>query len=820
MAAAHPNAPIDFYECPECAAQFSVEGNGGLTEHPIVGYECPACKEVIASENLIDLPRPNDPFDGLFDDLYDGPVRKKGILKPDKVLKIRAKEIFADGKKMGTPPPRVQSLGRPETKPPPVSNSSDENRPVLCTALMEVAHPKLYRENGFRIAGLHVDASPKELSKHADKLKIMDQIGYGHAGNTAAFPLEPLPSLDQIREAMQRLKDPEKRLVDEFFWFWPEVSGESSKDEALQALAGGDGARAYDIWTDRKGVSSSSAVAYHNLAVLMHMLALDWTRSYIDSTPDEEAAKRIKDYWRKANRYWKRTNENDFVWDVVKGRIRTLDDERLTTGFGRRMRGVLPEALCLINASLALAYLEQDKTDYAKMHLSFVQDFGLSGKQQEKVFDTLLNPYRKRLLQAAQALEAEAKPASKLDMGISLATEAAEKFRLFDFFYGTASEQRTELFDQVSLACVNAVSVYTNDTEVTDSCVQLLRLSLTLSYQDDLRERINTFIKNVEVALRRKSLAPFFDIFKTIQESKSTPEAKLTKVKEYVMPKIMAWIESEGSQSVLSGDLLDGVAILLRDISIEAFNTHSDFKSSVEACNLAIKLARGAEVMEQLKKDQAHLKKVDDQTTLRRRLSCPPRESVEVSRTHCAYRGTTIKTEEAIGVRYGIINNYVQTVHTTTSYLVGLQSNNGKLITIDFLRDFDFGKGDFMAKAQALAAKEEAAKADYVAILNSLYTHIIPALILRLADDLTSGYQHSIGECTFTNRGMKVTTGSLLWKKDHLVPYQQVKTWSKQGSVHVSKIGENSAMHSMDARTVWNAVIIDDFVKELIKRQK
>ena len=52
--------------------------------------------------------------------------------------------------------------------------------------------------------------------------------------------IKPPPSLDEIREAMQRLRDPEKRLVAEFLcflWFWPEGFGQSKSDTAIETLA-------------------------------------------------------------------------------------------------------------------------------------------------------------------------------------------------------------------------------------------------------------------------------------------------------------------------------------------------------------------------------------------------------------------------------------------------------------------------------------------------------------------------------------------------------------------------------------------------------
>ncbi len=103
-------------------------------------------------------------------------------------------------------------------------------------AAVRSSHPQHLPRESIRITGLPVDATAKEIARHADKLKQMEELGYGAKANTAAFALDPPPSIDQIREAMQRLKEPERRLIDEFFWF----------------LAG-------DVWGKRQRSGNSSA---------------------------------------------------------------------------------------------------------------------------------------------------------------------------------------------------------------------------------------------------------------------------------------------------------------------------------------------------------------------------------------------------------------------------------------------------------------------------------------------------------------------------------------------------------------------------------
>src|ERR1700741_1326695 len=99
--------------------------------------------------------------------------------------------------------------------------SSEGPMSTDCVPLLDVAHLNIYRENAFRITGLPVDATIKEIARHADMLKQMEELGYGEKANPGALALDPPPNIEQIREAIQRLKEPERRLIDEFFWFWP-----------------------------------------------------------------------------------------------------------------------------------------------------------------------------------------------------------------------------------------------------------------------------------------------------------------------------------------------------------------------------------------------------------------------------------------------------------------------------------------------------------------------------------------------------------------------------------------------------------------------
>jgi hypothetical protein len=101
-------------------------------------------------------------------------------------------------------------------------NEPEQSRPLVeekleCKPLINAATRNLYRNNAFRITGLPIDATNREIAKHVEKLKMMAELGQTQIGEKSAFGLNPPPTTDDIREAIQKLKDPELRVIDEFF---------------------------------------------------------------------------------------------------------------------------------------------------------------------------------------------------------------------------------------------------------------------------------------------------------------------------------------------------------------------------------------------------------------------------------------------------------------------------------------------------------------------------------------------------------------------------------------------------------------------------
>ena len=324
-----------------------------------------------------------------------------------------------------------------------------------CPLLVSAAKRNLFATNSFRILGLPVEATVREVSKQAEKLKQMEQLGLAAEGMGRAFPLNPPPSFDQVREAIQRLKDPEKRLIDEFFWFWPQQFGQSNSDPAIQALFAGDSQTAIQIWNVKESDPTDGVAATHNLAVMWHLTALESETRIADSQANFEARSKLDAKWANAFKFWERVVADDRLWDNLNGRVREVNDVRITTGFTYRMRRSLPEALFKINGELALEYAEAGQVELARIHGRYLQEAGHGWADAQKTAELVLGPLARRLKEHARLAKQRSVTLPREGGAVAeeLATLAAGSVNTFDLVCGPNSRFRNELFDEIAEVC-------------------------------------------------------------------------------------------------------------------------------------------------------------------------------------------------------------------------------------------------------------------------------------------------------------------------------------------------------------------------------
>lgn len=473
----------------------------------------------------------------------------------------------------------------------------------MCAPLMDACTLELYTKNIFRVAGLPVDATSKEIARQAQKLQMLEEMGGDAAGTSPAFALAIPPTSDEIRAALSRIKESQHRIVDEFFWYWPEEFGSSKNDPAIQAMMSGDIEGAVKQWRCRE--KEGSIIAKHNMAVMYHMYAVDWTLYHVSYDLDPAVEGQIKSYWKKAFERWEVLVDDDEIREILKQRIRSLDDEALTTGFIRRFLTQLPQALDKVNAEAALKLAERNRLEWARFHVDFMRETHQGLDDVDSTAEMVLAPTKARVEQHLNFFEKQAD--TEPQKGAALARQLLDRCRpmmnLFDLFHGKDAHQRNDLFDRVAETLINMIVDYQRATGDNKTFLSSLNDALNFATSPVLRERI---IKNIAIAegnLREDAIVPIFERLKIVQESGNDPKNKLAMMQQEVFPLLPEVTSQLRNDTNLLNQIYDSLAIVLRSISIDAHNLSHDMTTSQAAILLAQKLVRKADLKERINQD-------------------------------------------------------------------------------------------------------------------------------------------------------------------------------------------------------------------------
>jgi len=381
----------------------------------------------------------------------------------------------------------------PAPAPAPAATAPKPSEPIpereRSDVLLAMATPDLYRHNPFRVTGLRVTATQREMARQADKLKMFEKLGTPPAAASLGLPLDPPPNIETIREAMERLRDPEKRLVDELFWIWP-MPG--ANDDALDYFNSGHVAKAADMWR-REEDGPNRDVARHNLAVLQHARLIE-----SDSASEKE--------WKESLAHWLKLVNEGVFWSRIATRIAELDDPRLTTGTARRLRLTLPLALLSFNATLAVQAAERGDFDRAKRQRDIVLSSGFPQEAIDEALSSAVTSVRDRLQTLCKAADAEsdADPEHADKIVERLIEQTRPLRQVIIAVLPAGNPTRIGALDEVALKALGCQIVFGNKTEQWPVCADLLKKILEIAFSESARSRIqqsiDTVNKNIEVS--------------------------------------------------------------------------------------------------------------------------------------------------------------------------------------------------------------------------------------------------------------------------------------------------------------------------------
>jgi hypothetical protein len=370
-----------------------------------------------------------------------------------------------------------------------------------CRQMIDVCKPRVYHDNIFHLTGLPVDASSRDIARRQDDLKAAEVSGDWKNEFRHVLMRNEIPTPENLRNAFVLMQDPERRLIDEFFWFWPLEWGSGKKDPALQHLLNGSYDAAIETWqTQQYAPGRVRMVSQHNLAVFYHFYAIDRELAALSNVnlPPAEF-QQMADHWQLSFSNWESLAGDDDFWGIVTERIRVLNDPRLTTGFARRMRQAFPVAFDKINAHLALDYAKKGRYSDARRHVVYMKETHQGLDDVEQTVIEIFEPMEKRVGRMVDfAAEAAKKdPANGLKAAQDLLDSSKESLEAAKGLLDDGHSTRTQLFDLVATTCFGCLIAYGNKTSDWKPCIDLLKKAEQLAVTEDFKKRVR---ENLDIA--------------------------------------------------------------------------------------------------------------------------------------------------------------------------------------------------------------------------------------------------------------------------------------------------------------------------------
>lgn len=441
--------------------------------------------------------------------------------------------------------------------------------------------------NPFRIFGLRVDLTNKELDQAIKDLRIQMELG---AELSHAFALGTVEASTLV-QANQRLRDPVQRLCDECFWFWPMDMGQ--QDAALDLIATGDKAGAKAAWKEFLGHPDWGPIASHNLAIL------ELFESFDDSTDLARFA----------------SNANDFLGSSacsnrLKARLRTIDDPRLPRNSAPAILRELRYAMAGNQIRIGLDRLTQGDSVRGNRNLrcarTIADDEELTGTLAEEALESDF-----RRLEAKAELDVEkAKDAEWKSL-------AQETHQLIDRLKPFPSlEGRGKIIGNNSAKVLRLVSIHHyNEKKKRKKALEIAEQARKLAY-DDVLQKIDDDIKTIKEGIegeeRDAAYGPIRTRIEALDDSSDTN--RLTSEGRSILEALNSTVDS-GKTKAWAEILYRNLGWLLRSKAIKANNELRDPAAARTLVYLAQNVVKNAE-NRGMSMDELRLKLQQDAITL------------------------------------------------------------------------------------------------------------------------------------------------------------------------------------------------------------
>jgi len=359
-----------------------------------------------------------------------------------------------------------------------------------------------YQENAFRILGVSANATLKTVRDAYNTLKQRGKLGgLGLVDDPLCFLSNIERSEPNVRDAFNKLQNPQTRLKERLFWF---TNSTYADEDALVRLASKDPKKAIQIWESDQNYTSIA-----NLARLRHAIC-------IFKDPDVQDTH----LWMKALGSWRIIIESDDFW-------KHFTDIELDSGFEPSAIVSDIEILredsweLVLKPSIVLAQnaINEAKYDVVRRHLDLIRGSGFPSLIVHHIEGNILEPLESRFEETKAKI---LKTLSDLleDKEASLETKRKAGDQAYNFYKvdlftqvhrltqvaGVESEAATRAH-QAAADCLRSISIfYHNHAQAYQISEQLLKEAQSLAPDSIISERIKEDLEIVSKSAQQENI--------------------------------------------------------------------------------------------------------------------------------------------------------------------------------------------------------------------------------------------------------------------------------------------------------------------------
>jgi hypothetical protein len=350
----------------------------------------------------------------------------------------------------------------------------------------------LFNKNSYQILGLDISSTQKEIVKRAKEIQNYLLIDEHPEYPTDISFYRDKRTSDNVKESLQKLSQPEKRIKEYFFWF--EIRNDID-EKAIHLINKSEHNEALELWRAEMEKSGSKSYFYKKNLAITSSILLD--------------AKGQKNHLEKSLSYWRNLLKDDDFWTTFFKNYKLFDDlntrEDILTSFKNSASKYLADFYLEVSKkyedkSIFEAYYQIFKTKGSKVDETFLRDIY---KKINDECDILNKMIRKDI---------EKIPPETFSEINSTITKIKRHFKgIKDLGLFDSSEVKVER-DNVAEVLLSLSIFLHNDHNLSEEALDLAKDAIKISGTDSMKGRIEKNIVTIQEAIDYKDHEEQFNL--------------------------------------------------------------------------------------------------------------------------------------------------------------------------------------------------------------------------------------------------------------------------------------------------------------------